>query len=453
MTKSNSFKIISPTAILGYGFPEESFARGVAMEPDLIAVDAGSVDPGPYYLGAGVSFTDREAVKRDLTLMIREALKLSIPLIVGSCGGSGAKPHLEWTRDIVNEIIANLGAKPKIGLIYSDIDKTEVVKAIREGKIQPLPGLPELTEETVEASTHVVAQMGAAPIIAALQQGCDIILAGRAYDPAVFSALPIMLGFDAGLATHMGKILECAAIAADPGSGSDCVMGILESDSFVLVPLSDERRFTADSAAAHTLYEKSDPYSLPGPGGCLDLKNVTFSEEDGGRVRVAGSRFLPSKKPNIKLEAARPAGYRTISIAGSRDPIMIADIDRIIETVQNRTAPFLESKEGAKGKLFFHVYGKNAVMGAREPVAATASHEIGIVMEAVAPTQEQANSICSFARSTMLHYGYPGRISTAGNLAFPFSPSDIKAGPVYEFSIYHLMETTDQSLFRLEIME
>ena len=45
------FKILSPTAILGYGFPAESFERGMAQHPDLIAVDAGSSDPGPYYLG------------------------------------------------------------------------------------------------------------------------------------------------------------------------------------------------------------------------------------------------------------------------------------------------------------------------------------------------------------------------------------------------------------------
>jgi len=386
-------------------------------------------------------------------LMIREALSADIPLIVGSCGGSGAKPHLEWTRDIVDEIIAEIRAKVKIGLIYADIEKSVVIKALEEGRVQPLPGLPELTVETVKQSTNIVAQMGVEPIIKALEQGCRIILAGRAYDPAVFSAMPIKLGFDAGLATHMGKILECAAIAADPGSGSDCVMGVLEKDSFTLVPLSNERRFTPESVAAHTLYEKSDPCNLPGPDGVLNLEQTTFAEEEGGRARVAGSRFVKSGKSCIKLEAARLAGYRTISVAGVRDPVMIGQIDDIVETVVARAKPFLKSQGGRTGRLFYHIYGKNAVMGGREPVKDSTPHELGIVMEAVAPTQEQANSICSFARSTMLHYGYPGRISTAGNLAFPFSPSDVKAGPVYEFSIYHLMETTGLDLFRLEVIE
>jgi hypothetical protein len=69
-------------------------------------------------------------------------------------------------------------------------------------------------------------------------------------------------------------------------------------------------------------------------------------------------------------------------------------------------------------------------MGSLEPGAEPA-HELGIVIEAVAGTQELANTICAFARSTMLPHGYPGRISTAGNLAFPYSPSDFKAGEVY----------------------
>lgn len=36
---AHTFKILSPTAILGYGFPEESFRKAMAESPDLIAVD------------------------------------------------------------------------------------------------------------------------------------------------------------------------------------------------------------------------------------------------------------------------------------------------------------------------------------------------------------------------------------------------------------------------------
>jgi hypothetical protein len=76
---------------------------------------------------------------------------------------------------------------------------------------------------------------------------------------------------------------------------------------------------------------------------------------------------------------------------------------------------------------------------------------VGLVIDAVAATQGLADTVCGFARSTLLHYGYPGRMATAGNLAFPFSPSDYEAGAVYEFSVYHVMQVDDPvSLFPAE---
>ena len=102
--------------------------------------------------------------------------------------------------------------------------------------------------------------------------------------------------------------------------------------------------------------------------------------------------------------------------------------------------------------LHFHLYGKDGVMANLEPTpSTTGSHELGIVIEATAPTQANADTICAFARSTMLHYGYPGRRATAGNLAFPYSPSDFQGGEVFEFSVYHLLETDDPAaLFPVE---
>ena len=104
-----TFSVLSPTAILGYGFPAASFERGLACNPDLIAVDAGSADPGPFYLGAGKSFTDRAAVRRDLSLLLSAAVGRGIPLVIGSAGGAGAEPHLQWTVDIVRELAREQG--------------------------------------------------------------------------------------------------------------------------------------------------------------------------------------------------------------------------------------------------------------------------------------------------------------------------------------------------------
>ena len=449
MMSLTELRILSPTAILGYGFPLSSFQAGLEREPHVIAVDAGSTDPGPFYLGAGKSFTQRSAVKRDLRYLIEAALQRRIPLIIGTAGGSGAKPHVDWNLSIVEELLVELKRTAKLAVIYSDLDREFLIEELKRKRIEPLGPVGKLTEEDILTSTHIVAQMGLEPIMQALEAGAEIILAGRAYDPTVFAALPVLQGYDLALALHMGKILECAAIAANPGSGSDCLLGTLTKDSFILEALNPERECTRLSVAAHTLYEKSNPYSLPGPGGALDLHETTFEQLPGGRVKVAGTKFVPTEGYFLKLEGAKLIGYRTISIAGVRDPIMISQIDEVIARVKDRVADNFQELQDYQ--LHVHCYGKNGVMGSLEPHPEPA-HELGLVIEAVAQTQEIADTICSFARSTMLHYGYPGRKSTAGNLAFPYSPSDVSAGAVYTFSVYHLLRVDDPtSLFPVEM--
>lgn len=444
------FRVLSPTAILGYGFPEASFKQGIEKRPDLIGVDAGSTDPGPYYLGAGKSFTSRPAVKRDLEFILSGAMALSVPCIIGTAGGSGAHEHVQWTESIIAEIARERGLAFRMAVISADVSKEVVLKAMAEGRVHPLHPAPEITAEDVAKSVRIVAQMGAEPVIAALESGCQVVLCGRCYDPVAFAAPAMQRGYDPGLALHMGKILECAAIAATPGSGSDCVLGTLYDDCFELESLNPQRQFTRISTAAHTLYEKTDPYTLPGPGGILDLKQTRFEALAGGRARVSGTRFQSVLPYTVKLEGVKRSGFRTISIAGIADPVLISRLDSVLDEVQHRV------KEGITrtGRVLFHVYGRNKTLDAAAIRDVKVSTDIGVVMEAIADDQETANAICSYVRSTLLHFGYPGRISTAGNLALLYSPSDIPCGEVYEFNIYHLMEVDDpRSIFPMRIRE
>ena len=446
-------RVLAPTAILGYGFPIQSFEEGLRRDPHLIAVDAGSSDPGPFYLGAGVSFTDRSAVKRDLELLLTAARERKIPLIIGSAGGSGGEPHLEWNVDIIEEIAKEKKLSFKMAVIHGEISPELVQDKLADGKVKPLPPLEELTCEELEKTERIVGQMGIEPFIRALEMGAEVIVAGRAYDPAVFAAPAVLQGFDRGLALHMGKILECACIASTPGSGFDCMLGFLRVDCFLVERLNSARRCTPMSVAAHTLYEKSNPYLLPSPGGALDLSETQYLAASPRAVKVTGSKFIPDPNYTIKLEGVKKIGYRTISIAGVRDPVMIQQIDEIIDSVREKVAENF-AVQNLTYFLDFKVYGKNGVMAGLEPVVETNSHELGIIIEAVAPCQATADTICSFARSTMLHWGYEGRLSTAGNLAFPYSPSDFQAGPVYVFNVYHLLEVSDPcELFPMELCQ
>jgi hypothetical protein len=447
-------RILSPTAILGYGFPMESFEEGMKRKPHVIAVDAGSTDPGPYYLGAGKSFTDRNSVKRDLEIMIPAALEQNIPVIIGTAGGSGGNPHVAFCVDIIKEIAREKNLAFKMAVIQSEFDKDFIKQNLKDGNIEPLFPAKQITEADVDDTVRIVAQMGEEPFMEALEQGADVILAGRSYDPSVFAALPIKEGFNKGLAIHMGKILECAAIAALPGSGSDSMFGYLRKDNFVLEPLSPLRKCTTLSVAAHTLYEKSNPYILPGPGGAINLHECEFVQLDDDKVQVSGSRFVATDDYFVKLEGVKKVGYRTISCAGVKDPIMISKIDSITQSVKDRVQNNFENYGITDFFLDFKIYGKNGVMAMFDQVDVEPGDELMIIIEAVAPTQEQASTICGFARSTMLHFGYEGRIATAGNLAFPFSPSDCEMGEVYEFSVYHLLKVDNPTdIFPIEYIE
>ena len=447
----DELRVLSPTAILGYGFPEESFKRGLEENPHVIGVDGGSSDPGPYYLGAGVSFVNRQATKRDLSYILTAAIERKIPLIIGTAGGCGAEAHLNWTREIINEIAAENNLNFTLAVIKADISKELILHKYRENAFVSITKGVNINEELLRKTSSFVAQMGTEPIISALDKA-NVILAGRCYDPAVFAAVPIKMGYDKGLAIHMGKILECACIAATPGSGSDCIMGYISKESFRVKPLNPERKCTQLSVAAHTLYEKSDPLKLPGPGGVLDLSDTHFKQIGDDTVEVSGSVYqaLPY---TVKIEGAAQVGYRTISIAGIRDPIMISQLPDIITAVKERTRDNF-GPNMPEHSLKLRCYGINGVMGELEPNRDFVPKEVGLVIDVVAHTQLEADSVCGFVRSTMLHYGYNGRIATAGNLAFPFSPSDFHGGEVYEFSIYHIMAVSNPyELFKTDYFE
>ena len=435
--------VLAPCGMLGYGIPEESFAEGLRRDPDVIAVDGGSTDPGPYYLGAGVCYTNRNMVKRDLAIMLKAGFERNIPVLVGSAGGGGGKPHLAWTVEIAREICRENGYHFRVALIEGELEKDWLREQIREGKTRSFETDWELTEQEVDRASRVVAQMGPEPFVKALDDGADLILAGRASDPAVMAAYPLRLGFDPGVAIHMGKILECGAAAAYPRHGTDSLLGFVYDDCFMVEPPNPNKVCTVASVAAHTLYERSDPFQSHWPGGLVDLTGSRFEQHDERTVKISGTTFHKSDDYWVKLEGAARIGYRTITIAGTRDPILLANFDQYEANVRERIASTLPHLTDSDYRLIYHVYGRDGVMGKLEPQKEITSHELGLVIEVVATTEEVSKTVLAIARSLSLHSSYPGRKAIAGNLAFPFSPSDIGVGDVYEFNVYHLLRLDD----------
>jgi hypothetical protein len=228
------------------------------------------------------------------------------------------------------------------------------------------------------------------------------------------------------------------------------MMGVLYQDYFEVYPCDPKRVCTPLSVAAHTFYEKDHPVIHHGPGIILDISSSTFSEAGKNRVRVSGTAVKTTDPYYIKLEGARKIAYRTFVIAGIRDPLLIDKIEEVEAAVKESVAEQYGEIPKENYEVNFFNYGINGVMGALEP-SKELPHEICVLFEALAQSQELAAAICASLRSTFMHYGYEGRKSSAGNLALPYAPSDVNFGPVYEFSIYHLMPVENgEALFPLE---
>jgi hypothetical protein len=444
MARENEIRLLSTSAILGYGFPEASLEAGMARRPHMIGVDGGSVDPGPHYLGAGVPFCSILAIRRDLRLMLKAAIEAGIPLMIGTAGGAGGEPHLQTVARLVREIAADERLHFRMALIHAEPPREEIIRRIAAGQVHPLAGQPALVPETVERATRIVGMMGPEPFIAALDAGAQVILAGRASDPAPWAAMVIRAQLPPAPGWYAGKMLECGATPSIP-KGHDSLLVTVRADGVECEPMNPARRCTPLTIANHSLHENSSPIHHIEPGGMLDTSECRFDALGDRAVRISGMHWTPAERYTVKLEGVELAGYRSICVCGTRDPLLIARLDSFLEDVRGEVA----KKAAAFGAtpdnytLTIRSYGRDGVMGAREPVREIAGHELGFVIEVIGESQEIATAVLGVARANMLHTDFPGRLCREGNMAFPFSPSDIEVGPVYRFSIYHVIEQED----------
>lgn len=452
-------RVLAATGMLGSGFLETSFARGISLKPHVIACDAGSTDAGPAHLGGDMPYFSREAIKRDLRLMLLGRDKASARVIVGSCGMAGGDWAVDWMRDITLEIAQEENLKFRLALIKSDQDKNYLKGRLAEGRILPL--LPEIpiSEKIIEDSAHIVGVMGSEPIAAAIEDGAQVVLAGRATDTSLYSTVPIMMGAGEGAAWHGAKILECGTAAIVQRKRPDSIFGWIRDDHFDIEPLAAEARCTPQSVAAHTLYENADPYLITEPDGVLDTHDAQYTAISDRAVRVHGSRYRKSDQYTIKLEGAVFGGYQTIIIAGVREPFIIRQLDDWLASMRLKFADRVnEMYGGAIGsddyRISVRVYGRDAVMGKLEPLRDKIGHEVGLLFTVTATEETTSRNIAKSFAHFALHYPIPEWQGLISGLAFPFSPSDLFKGPVYHFNLNHVVVPDNPlEMFRTKIME
>ncbi len=287
-----------------------------------------------------------------------------------------------------------------------------------------------MTHADIDECPRILAQMGSEPFVQAMEETPDfnLVIGGRAYDPAPYVAFAtfcirrtvgklqktlskeILGGF-----MHMGKIMECGGLCARPKSGGAMAM-LYQDGTYDIRPLSPQSKCTPLSVAAHTLYEKSRPDLLFGPGGYLDVTGSTYEEvTDGRTVRVRGDVFQTSTAQGVpyqvKLEGARILGHRSMYFGSLRDrrvrtscvklsltppaAILIGQIDDFLERVR---AYVLQQHDGVQEawKLEFHTFdGNNRDSPAKSDMR---PGEVFLIGEVLAETQVLATALADTAR-------------------------------------------------------
>jgi hypothetical protein len=445
-------RVLVPSGVIGSGCPQAAIDRGITLRPHAIAVDAGSTDSGPHYLGTGSTKMTRKALKRDLRQLMLARDTLRVPLLIGSCGTCGTDSGVDMMAALCAEIAHEENLEARVARVYSEQQAETLAPFLARGAISPLAPARAVTQATLDECTHIVALLGHAPLVAALDAGADIVLAGRTTDTAVLAAVPLMRGLPPEHCWHAAKVAECGGFCTTRTDRGGVLFEICEN-GYTIEPLHADNACTPYSVAAHLLYENADPFVLKEPGIELDTSNAQYEAIDARRVHVHGAS-IRTMTYTLKLEGAAAIGYRTMGFTAIADPHVLRSIDawvaKLRQTIVRGAQQVLGHPPGSY-ELDLRAYGWNAlnpdVARAPEPPP----REVGVMLLVTAPTQAMASEIARWANPYLLHLPLHDD-DPMPSFAFPYSPAEAELGAVFEFRLNHVVQVEDPlALSRMRI--
>jgi hypothetical protein len=242
--------------------------------------------------------------------LLEERMRAVLPLcaakgikIVTNMGAANPLAAARKTADIAGSLgLTSL----KIAAIIGD----DVLDACKERDL-PIMEFDGTIKQLGNRLLSANAYLGAEPIAAALSGGADIVITGRASDPALFLA-PMIHAFGwalddwnlLGQGTVAGHLLECAGqitggYFADPGFKDIPDLARLgfpigevgEDGSLVITKVAGSGgAVTAQTCKEQLLYEVHDPTRYLQPDVTADFSQVKVEEIGEDRVRVSGGR-------------------------------------------------------------------------------------------------------------------------------------------------------------------
>lgn len=420
-----------------------SIRRAVVEEcVDVISGQGNGMDGGPSYLGSGETPPPSEI---DLGPAIHWARIAGIPFVFSLGGRAGADVHVAPYFELLDRL-ARTDRPVRTAFVRGEIDKEYIKGKISDGvvlrRLVETPRLPEvLTLSDIDNAIRLQAQMGPEPLVEALRLydagEVDGVLAGRALDLGVHMAYPILRGFPIAGAAHMAKVVECGALVADPPNPFGAVIAELHRDgTFTVWPVDPDARVTIKSVASHALYERENPFIEANPGGTLDIGNAVYEQVDERTVRCAGARWTPAPYA-VKVEGVSSLGYETVLFAFVREPELVARLDDYVLEQVARGKEEIEAA-GIVDQEQLHVVVRT--VGSNHDGADAGA---ALLLRVVAPDKVTSLRAANTIRGRLTHGNYPGRKTTAGNLAFPLSNAFIQMGESYVFNVWHLLPLDD----------
>ncbi len=454
MSKKEKLTILCPNGHLGFApSKEESFWIGVEELPNYYCCDSGSNDIGPTPLGADLSVGPYEWQVHDLEMMLVAARKQGVPMIIGSSGDTGSNSRVDMYVDIIKKLAKKYNIpKFKLGYFYSEVPVQHIVEKLEEGvEIEGLDGRSDLIVEDAKNTDRIVAVAGVHPFMKLLDMGADVIIGGRSSDCAIFAAPAIREGFPESLSYYLGKVMECASFCAEPYGAKETIIGTITHEDVKVTAMHPKQRCTVESVSAHAMYERSNPFYEYVAGGLLDMTNCEYKQYDEKTCAITGPKFIPIEgKVKVKLEGAGKIGERYLGIAGIRDPYLIENVDKVVDWARSQVE---ERFKDTRHEVYFHVYGKNAVMGDIEPVKNVNPHELCIVVEGIAPTKELAEEVAMIGTRQLFYARLPEVKGTAGTAAF-LVDEVFPVSPAYKWTLNHIIPVDDPlEFFPVEIIE
>lgn len=287
------------------------------------------------------------------------------------------------------EIAKSLGLSLKVAAVVGD----DVLDACKDGDLPIMEfdgSIKQLGNRLLSANAY----LGAEPMAQALTAGADIVITGRASDPALFLA-PMIHAFGwamddwnlLGQGTVAGHLLECAGqitggYFADPGYKDVSDLARLgfpigevgEDGNLVITKVAGSGgAVTARTCKEQLLYEVHDPKKYYQPDVVADFSEVKVEEIGPDRVRVSGGRGT-KRTDTLKISVGYVDSYigeGQISYAG---PGALARGRLALEIVRER----LKLTGVEASELRFELVGVDALHGAEISARANEPYEVRV---------------------------------------------------------------------------